>query len=164
MAADLPQNYEARPDVFRFIEDVPADWQDTQVLHARIGDYVTIVRKDRHGDDWYLGSITDEHGRCLTASLCFLDEGKTYLAQIYRDGNRADWKTNPLRLRHRGAPGAPGRHPAPCAWPQAAARPFASPPPRPKMWNGSRRCFKVFVHNRLKRKTATREGGGLGIT
>ena len=63
MAADLPENYLAHPDAFQFIRDVPTDWEDTRVLHARIGDYVTIVRRDRGGDDWYLGSVTDEVGR-----------------------------------------------------------------------------------------------------
>lgn len=95
MAADLPVNYESRRDAFQFIIDVPADWADTQVLHARIGDYVTIVRKDRHAEDWYLGSVTDENGRLLNTSLHFLDRNRKYVAQIYRDGDRADWKTRP---------------------------------------------------------------------
>ncbi|MFZ0390781.1 MAG: glycoside hydrolase family 97 protein [Calditrichia bacterium] len=96
MAADLPENYEANPEPFQFIVDVPTDWEDTRVLHARIGDYVTIVRKDRNSPDWFLGSITDENGRLLEAPLGFLDEGKTYVAEIYRDSLTTDWKTNPL--------------------------------------------------------------------
>ncbi len=95
MAADLPENYEARPDAFQFIVDVPTDWEDTKVLNAEIGDYVTIARKDRSSEDWYLGSITDEEGRVLKVSLNFLDKDKTYKAQIYGDGKNADWKTNP---------------------------------------------------------------------
>lgn len=95
MASDLPENYEARLDAFQFIKDVPADWADTQVLHARIGDYVTFVRKDRNSEDWYLGSITDEHGRILSTTLHFLDPGRTYRAEIYRDSDDADWLTNP---------------------------------------------------------------------
>ncbi len=98
MAADLPEHYEARPDAFQFIKDVPVDWEDTRVLHARIGDYVTIVRKDRHSDDWYLGSITDEYGRTLRAPLSFLDPGRKYVAEIYRDAPDADWRTNPLAI------------------------------------------------------------------
>ncbi len=95
MAADLPENYEARLDVFQFIVDVPTDWEDTKVLNAEIGDYITIVRRDRNSEDWFLGSITDEEGRNLKISLNFLDKNRTYKAQIYRDGNNADWKTNP---------------------------------------------------------------------
>jgi alpha-glucosidase len=99
MAADLPENYAAHSDAFQFIRDVPADWEDTRVLHARIGDYVTIVRKDRGGDDWYLGSITDETGRSLEAPLSFLDRDRTYVAEIYRDADDADWKTNPTAYK-----------------------------------------------------------------
>jgi alpha-glucosidase len=98
MAADLPANYEANLPAFRFIEEVPADWEDTKVLHGRIGDYVTIVRKDRRSDDWYLGSVTDELGRKLEAPLSFLSPGKKYVAEIYRDGRDADWRANPLAI------------------------------------------------------------------
>ena len=63
MAADLLENYEANPGPFQFIKDVPVDWEDTRVLNGEVGDFVTIVRKDRNSDDWYLGSITDEEGR-----------------------------------------------------------------------------------------------------
>ena len=94
MAADLPENYESRLDLFQFIKDVPTDWNDTVVLNARIGDYVTIARQDRQSDDWYLGSITDEHDRVLEVPLHFLEPGKKYKATIYRDGDQADWKTN----------------------------------------------------------------------
>ncbi len=96
MAADLPENYEAHRDAFQFIIDVPVDWEETRVLHARIGDYVTIVRKDRHSDDWYLGSITDEHGRILKAPLYFLDQNREYMAEIYRDGDHANWQSAPF--------------------------------------------------------------------
>ncbi len=96
MAADLPKNYQARPDVFQFIKDVPADWEHTVVLNGQIGDYVTIARKDRNSDDWYIGSITDENGRTLTVSLSFLPPDRTYVAEIYRDGDDADWDTDPF--------------------------------------------------------------------
>jgi alpha-glucosidase len=95
MAADLPENYEANLAPLQFIRDVPTDWADTRVLHARIGDYVTIVRQDRNSDDWYLGSVTDEEGRILHTPLSFLEPNQPYIAEIYRDGLKADWKTNP---------------------------------------------------------------------
>jgi alpha-glucosidase len=95
MAADRIENYEANPKPFKFIEDVPVDWSETRVLNGEVGDYVTIVRKDRHSDDWYLGAISDEHGRVLSAPLGFLDPGRRYRAEIYRDGDDADWKRHP---------------------------------------------------------------------
>ncbi len=96
MAADLPENYEARPDAFAFIKDVPTDWQFTRVLAGEVGDFVTIARKDRNSDDWYLGSVTDEFGRVLSTPLSFLDPNRVYVAQIYRDGDAAHWKTAPF--------------------------------------------------------------------
>lgn len=92
MAADLLDNYEANPAPFRFIEDVPVDWEDTRVLNGEVGDYVTIARKVRGGDEWFLGSLTDEQPRKLRVPLSFLDTGRRYTAQIYRDGPDADWK------------------------------------------------------------------------
>ena len=98
MAADLPENYEAAPGPFQFIKDVPTDWANTRVLHARIGDYLTTVRKDRNSEDWYLGAITDEVGRTFSVSLSFLDPGKKYVAEIYKDGRDADWEDKPLAM------------------------------------------------------------------
>lgn len=98
MAADLPENYEKYQDALAFILDVPTDWYDTKVLHADIGNYITVVRKDRNSGDWYLGSISDEYGRILDADLGFLEVGKTYLATIYRDGSEADWISNPFEM------------------------------------------------------------------
>jgi len=95
MAADLLENYEKNPAPFQFIKDVPVDWEDTRVLNGEVGDYVTIVRKERGGENWYLGSLTDENPRTLTVPLFFLDDGRRYTAQIYRDGDKADWKTAP---------------------------------------------------------------------
>ena len=97
MAADLPENYAGQP-AFKFIEDVPVDWGDTRVLHAKIGDYVTMARRDRHSGDWYLGSVTDENGRTLEALLAFLDSGGQYVAEIYADGEDAHWQSNPLSI------------------------------------------------------------------
>ncbi|WP_394696605.1 glycoside hydrolase family 97 protein [Pseudoxanthomonas japonensis] len=95
MAADLLENYEKNPAPFQFIKDVPVDWDDTRVLNGEVGDYVTIARKERGGDNWYLGALTDEDGRTLNVPLSFLDEGRRYTAQIYRDGDKANWKTAP---------------------------------------------------------------------
>ncbi|MEO8016906.1 MAG: glycoside hydrolase family 97 protein [Pseudomonadota bacterium] len=92
MAADLPENYAKYPKPFQFIKDVPVDWADTRVLNGEVGDYVTMARKDRNSDDWYLGAITDEEPRVLRASLDFLDEGKRYYATIYRDGRNAGFE------------------------------------------------------------------------
>jgi alpha-glucosidase len=98
MAADLPENYEARPDALQFIVDVPTDWEDSLALAGEVGDFVVIARKERDGDDWYLGAATDEELREIELPLEFLDQGRRYTAQIYRDGYHADWKTNPYAL------------------------------------------------------------------
>ena len=92
MAADLPENYEANPGPFQFIKDVAVDWDETHVLNGEIGDYVTIVRKERGGREWFLGSITDENPRVLSAALTFLEPGVRYRAEIYRDGPHASWR------------------------------------------------------------------------
>ncbi len=97
MAADLPQNYEGNP-AFKFIEDVPTDWDQTIIPDAQIGKYVTTVRKDRNSDDWYLGSITNEESRTVEVKLSFLSPGKKYTAEIYQDGKEADVTTNPLPI------------------------------------------------------------------
>ena len=96
MAADLPENYEKYPDLFQFIVDVPVDWEETHMLNGEIGEYVTIARKQRGGQDWYVGSMTDEKRRDFDLPLEFLDKNKTYVAEIYRDADEADWKTNPI--------------------------------------------------------------------
>lgn len=85
MAADEPETYAKLMDAFQFIKDVPVDWADTRILNGEVGDYVTIARKDRNSADWYLGSVGDEQARNLEVTLDFLDPGKTYTAQIYRD-------------------------------------------------------------------------------
>lgn len=98
MAADLPEHYLANPIAFQFIKDVPVDWSETRALNGEVGDFVTIARKDRASDNWYLGAITDENARRLKVPLSFLDAGRTYKAQIYRDGPNADWDKNPLNI------------------------------------------------------------------
>lgn len=95
MAADLPENYEAHPDAFQFIRDVAVDWDDTKVLEAEPGDYLTIARKAKGTDNWFIGSITDENSRSTSVNLDFLDKGRKYEAILYLDAANADWKTNP---------------------------------------------------------------------
>lgn len=93
MLADTPEAYARYPGAFQFIKDVPTDWSDTRVLNGEIGDYVTIVRKAKGSNDWFLGAVGDEQPRTTTITLDFLDPGKTYTAQIYRDGPNADYRT-----------------------------------------------------------------------
>lgn len=94
MAIDLPEEYEARPEAFQFIKDVPADWHDSRVLNGEVGEYVTFARKDRNSDDWYLGAVTDDDARVLRVALDFLDPGRSYTAQVYRDGPDAGWQAD----------------------------------------------------------------------
>lgn len=96
MAADLPEHYLQHVDAFQFIKDVAVDWEQSRVLDGEVGDFVTIVRRDRNSRDWFLGSITDEHGRVLPVSLGFLEPGVRYRAEIYRDGDGADFRSNPF--------------------------------------------------------------------
>jgi alpha-glucosidase len=98
MAADLPENYEKRPEAFQFIRDVPTDWETSRTLQGMIGDYVVVARQQRGAADWYLGATTDESARKLSIPLDFLERGKNYEAQIYRDGPDADYLTNPTSL------------------------------------------------------------------
>jgi alpha-glucosidase len=98
MAADLPENYEKRPDAFQFIKDVPTDWETSRTLQGAIGDFVVVARQQRAGRDWYLGAITDENARELAVPLDFLERGKRFEAQIYRDAPDADYRTNPTAL------------------------------------------------------------------
>ena len=95
MAADLPENYERYSDAFQFIKDVAVDWQDSKYLEAEPGDYLTVVRKDKHSENWFLGAITDENARDTEIKLVFLSSNKKYKAIIYEDGADADWQNNP---------------------------------------------------------------------
>ena len=97
MAADLPENYEGQP-AFQFIRDVPVDWERTEVLDARIGDYVVVARQERGGTDWYLGAVTDEDARVLEVPLAFLPEGRSFVAEIYSDGEGAHWLHDPSAI------------------------------------------------------------------
>ena len=95
MAADLPENYEKHMDAFQFIKDVPVDWQKSVYLEAEPGRYITIARKDKHSNDWYVGCTAHEGGHTSELLLNFLDKGKKYEATIYADAKDANWKTNP---------------------------------------------------------------------
>jgi alpha-glucosidase len=95
MAADLPENYVGKP-AFQFIRDVPVDWEESHVLEGKIGDYVVVARRQRGGDTWAIGGITDEEGRTFNVPLSFLTKGRQYTAEIYADGKDANWLTNPL--------------------------------------------------------------------
>ena len=95
MAADLPENYEKFMDAFQFIKDVPVDWQKSVYLEAEPGRYITIARKDKHSNDWYVGCTAHEGGHTSELLLNFLDKGKKYEATIYADAKDANWKTNP---------------------------------------------------------------------
>jgi hypothetical protein len=95
MAADLPETYNKFLDAFQFIEDVAVDWDDSKVLEAEPGDYITIARKAKGKSSWFVGSTCDEQGRTSTINLSFLDPGKKYLATIYADGKDAHYEKNP---------------------------------------------------------------------
>ena len=96
MAADLLENYEKYPDAFQFIKDVETDWDESNYLEAEPGDYVTVARKTKGKETWFLGAITDENARTSEIKLDFLTKGMKYKAIIYQDAKNADWKTNPI--------------------------------------------------------------------
>jgi len=100
MAADLIENYEGN-SALQFIKDVGVDWQETKVLNGEIGDFVTIARKERTSDNWFVGGITDENKRDITIDFNFLDDEVNYTATIYEDGKEAHWDNNPTDLNIR---------------------------------------------------------------
>ncbi|TGE23198.1 glycoside hydrolase family 97 protein [Hymenobacter metallicola] len=104
MAADLPEAYEKHPDAFQFIKDVPVDWDDTRILLAEPGEFITTARKAKGKDEWYVGSITDENARPQTVKLDFLTPGQPYEATIYADGSGASWDKNPQAYQIRKQP------------------------------------------------------------
>jgi hypothetical protein len=97
MAADLIEHYEGQV-AFQFIRDVGVDWEEYTVINGEVGDFVTIARKEKNTDKWFLGSITDENARDLSIPLDFLDSDKSYKATIYRDGDNAHWNDNPTEI------------------------------------------------------------------
>lgn len=96
MACDLPENYERYADAFQFIKDVAADWEESKYLEAEPGNYLTVARKAKGSENWFVGAITDENPRNTTISLDFLTPGKKYKAIIYQDGKTAHWEKNPI--------------------------------------------------------------------
>jgi len=98
MAADLPRNYENNLPAFQFIRDVPTDWQASKALAGEVGEYVIFARQERQGEDWFVGGLTNENSRVVELSLDFLDKNKHYQAQIYRDGENAEWVNTPYDM------------------------------------------------------------------
>lgn len=96
MAADLPENYEKQMDAFQFIKDVAVDWDDTKIIEAEPGDYLTTARKAKGKETWFIGAITDENKRISTIPLNFLSAGEWYVAAMYLDAQDAHWQKNPM--------------------------------------------------------------------
>jgi len=96
MAADLPETYERFMDAFQFIKDVAVDWDDTKIIEAEPGDFLTIARKAKNRSEWFIGAITNEQARISSISLSFLDPAKDYVATCYCDAPDADWRKNPM--------------------------------------------------------------------
>lgn len=95
MAADLPENYERFMDAFQFIKDVPVDWDNSIYLEAEPGKYVTVARKEKGANNWFIGSATGDANHQSVISLDFLEKGKNYIATIYADTKDTDYKLNP---------------------------------------------------------------------
>ena len=96
MAADLPRHYKKHPEAFEFIKAVPVDWSDKVVLNSEISQYVTIARKDKNSENWFVGGITDENDRTFKLDLSFLDVDHTYKFKIFKDKANTHWKENPM--------------------------------------------------------------------
>lgn len=101
MAADLPSNYRRFMDAFQFIKEVPVDWADSHYLEAEPGDYITVARKAKDREEWFIGAITDENLRTAVIPFRYLSAGRKYVATIYEDGKDADWDVNPQSYRIR---------------------------------------------------------------
>lgn len=95
MAADLPENYKRFPDAFQFIKDVAVDWDESKYLEAEPGEYITIARKAKNSENWFVGNVSGEKGYNSAITFDFLDADKKYIATIYADGKNAHYKTNP---------------------------------------------------------------------
>ncbi|MCG8582809.1 MAG: glycoside hydrolase family 97 protein [Bacteroidales bacterium] len=95
MAADLPETYAKHMDAFQFIKDVAIDWDDTKVLEAEPGDYITFARKEKGSSSWFVGRTNDDQERTSKIKFDFLEPGKKYVATIYADAKDAHWETNP---------------------------------------------------------------------
>ena len=95
MAADVPENYERFLDAFQFIKDVAIDWDESRYLEAEPGEYVTIARRAKGTDNWFVGCTAGYNGHVSKLAFDFLTPGKTYEATIYADAKDAHWQTNP---------------------------------------------------------------------
>ena len=95
MAADLPENYERYIDAFQFIKDVAVDWSDSRYLAAEPGEYIVAARKEKGGERWFVGGVTNGDARTLLVAFDFLDAGKKYVATVYADAKDADYQTAP---------------------------------------------------------------------
>ena len=95
MAADLPEHYEKYDDAFQFIRDVAADWSESKYLEAEPGDYITVARKAKGTDNWFIGGKCDENGHKSNIKLDFLEKGKKYTCTVYADAKNADYEKNP---------------------------------------------------------------------
>ncbi|WP_348812127.1 glycoside hydrolase family 97 protein [Flavobacterium maritimum] len=95
MAADLPENYNKFSDAFQFIKDVAIDWDKSKYLEAEPGQYVTVARKAKGTNNWFIGNVNGENTRTSDIKLDFLEKGKKYVATIYADAKDAHYKTNP---------------------------------------------------------------------
>ena len=98
MAADLIENYEARPQAFEFIKDVPVDWEQSIALGGEVGDFIVMARQERDSRNWYIGAASDEEAREISISMGFLEPETKYEATIYSDGEQADWKEKPYSM------------------------------------------------------------------
>ena len=98
MACDLPENYLRYPDAFEFIRRVPCDWEQSRLLCGEIGEYAVMARQERGSDKWYIGAVNNDTPREVTIDWSFLPEGD-YTMTLWRDGEEADWQTNPYSYR-----------------------------------------------------------------
>jgi alpha-glucosidase len=103
MAADLPEIYNQHLDAFQFIKDVAIDWDETKILEAEPGNYITIARKAKGSDNWFIGNVCGENGYTSNIAFDYLDPAKTYIATIYSDAKDAHYKTNPQAYNIRKA-------------------------------------------------------------
>ncbi len=95
MAADLPENYNRFSDAFQFIKDVAVDWSESNYLEAEPGQYITVARKAKGTNNWFVGNVNGIEPRTSNINFDFLEKGKKYMATIYADGKEANYKTNP---------------------------------------------------------------------
>jgi hypothetical protein len=95
MAADLPEHYEKFDDAFQFIRDVACDWDQSIYLEAEPADYITVARKAKGTDNWFIGGKCNENGHKVDIKLDFLDKGRKYECIIYADAKDANYETNP---------------------------------------------------------------------